>query len=110
MVTEIARHPHNRLLLWRVKRGMVVLLGMLHLVGAGINLWPTPVSYHKRTSACGQHWYARHLHVSGVAADSAAQPNRISVLAVGPALVGVLAVNGNAPIGWSARVLISVRG
>lgn len=53
-VTEIARHPHNELLLWWVEGGVVALLGMLLLVWTGIKLVARAHWYDKRTLACGK--------------------------------------------------------
>lgn len=53
-VTEIARHPHNELLLWWVEGGMVALLGMLLLVWAGFKLVARARWHDKRTFACGK--------------------------------------------------------
>ncbi|RJF58662.1 polymerase [Serratia inhibens] len=53
-VTEIARHPHNELLLWWVEGGVVALLGMLLLVWAGIKLLARARWHDKRTFACGK--------------------------------------------------------
>ncbi|MEE4412025.1 MULTISPECIES: PglL family O-oligosaccharyltransferase [unclassified Serratia (in: enterobacteria)] len=53
-VTEIARHPHNELLLWWVEGGMVALLGMLLLVWAGFKLLACARWHDKRTFACGK--------------------------------------------------------
>lgn len=53
-VTEIARHPHNELLLWWVEGGIVALLGMLLLVWAGIKLMVRTRWHDKWTLACGK--------------------------------------------------------
>ncbi|WP_434462595.1 Wzy polymerase domain-containing protein [Serratia plymuthica] len=53
-VTEIARHPHNELLLWWVEGGVVALLGMLLLVRAGFKLLARARWHDKRTFACGK--------------------------------------------------------
>ncbi|MBD8214481.1 PglL family O-oligosaccharyltransferase [Erwinia persicina] len=54
VVTEIARHPHNELLLWWVEGGVVALLGMLLLVGAGIKLLTHAHWRDRRAVACGK--------------------------------------------------------
>ncbi|HEJ8022857.1 O-Antigen ligase [compost metagenome] len=54
VVTEIARHPHNELLLWWVEGGMVALLGMLLLARAGFKLVARARWHDKRTFACGK--------------------------------------------------------
>lgn len=38
VITEIARHPHNELLLWWVEGGLVALMGMLLLLVSGLRL------------------------------------------------------------------------
>lgn len=38
VITEIARHPHNELLLWWVEGGLIALLGMLLLLTCGLRL------------------------------------------------------------------------
>ncbi|MBI6182966.1 O-antigen ligase family protein [Serratia proteamaculans] len=53
-VSEIARHPHNELLLWWVEGGVVALLGMLLLVRAGFKLLARACWHDKRASACGK--------------------------------------------------------
>lgn len=53
-VTEIARHPHNELLLWWVEGGMVALLGMLLLARAGFKLIARACWHDQRTFACGK--------------------------------------------------------
>ncbi|RYM61152.1 polymerase [Serratia proteamaculans] len=53
-VTEIARHPHNELLLWWVEGGVVALLGALLLVRAGIKLLAHARWRDKRAFACGK--------------------------------------------------------
>ncbi|UNK26925.1 Wzy polymerase domain-containing protein [Serratia plymuthica] len=53
-VTEIARHPHNELLLWWVEGGVVALLGMLLLVRASFKLLARARWHDKRTFACGK--------------------------------------------------------
>ncbi|WP_149543247.1 PglL family O-oligosaccharyltransferase [Serratia marcescens] len=54
VVTEIARHPHNELLLWWVEGGVVALLGMLLLVRAGFKLVARARWHDKRAFACGK--------------------------------------------------------
>ncbi len=42
LITEIARHPHNELLLWWVEGGIVAFIGTLILLGCGFRLvWKT---------------------------------------------------------------------
>ncbi|CAI0997666.1 O-antigen ligase RfaL [Serratia marcescens] len=53
-VTEIARHPHNELLLWWVEGGAIALFGMLLLVWAGIKLVVRARWHDQRTFACGK--------------------------------------------------------
>ncbi|WP_241993370.1 O-antigen ligase family protein [Serratia marcescens] len=53
-VTEIARHPHNELLLWWVEGGVIALFGMLLLVWAGIKLVVRARWHDQRTFACGK--------------------------------------------------------
>jgi len=54
VVTEIARHPHNELLLWWVEGGVVALLGMLLLLSAGIKLLTHAHWRDRRAVACGK--------------------------------------------------------
>ena len=54
VVTEIARHPHNELLLWWVEGGVIALFGMLLLVWAGIKLVVRACWHDQRAFACGK--------------------------------------------------------
>lgn len=49
--TEIARHPHNELLLWAVEGGMVALPGLLLLLAGGVLLLRMALWYDRQEGA-----------------------------------------------------------
>lgn len=52
VVTEIARHPHNELLLWWVEGGVIALLGILLLLWSGIKLIARARQRDRQAFAC----------------------------------------------------------
>ncbi|MBI6139376.1 O-antigen ligase C-terminal domain-containing protein [Serratia entomophila] len=54
-ITEIARHPHNELLLWWVEGGLVALAGMLLLLGYGLNLVRAALKQDRANSRISKH-------------------------------------------------------
>lgn len=54
VVTEIARHPHNEILLWWVEGGMVALAGMGIMLVGGVRLLAQVIRRDRRAQALGE--------------------------------------------------------
>ncbi|MFI8416101.1 Wzy polymerase domain-containing protein [Serratia sp. NPDC078593] len=53
-VLEIARHPHNEILLWWLEGGVVALLGMLAIVAGAVRLCVQALAHDRRAFAAGR--------------------------------------------------------
>lgn len=52
VITEIARHPHNEILLWAVEGGLIAMLGMLLLLAGGLRLVMTVLRVGRASARC----------------------------------------------------------
>jgi len=54
VVTEIARHPHNEILLWWVEGGMVALVGMGIMLAGGVRLLVQVIRCDRKAQVVGE--------------------------------------------------------